>query len=110
MTGFDQLVRDMADLRAEDLKAWIDSGWLRPIRSDSDYEFSDVDVARCRFIVELRQEFEIDDETMPMVLSLVDQVYGLRRRLRQLLAAVDRAPEDARQALARAIEEAEKED
>jgi chaperone modulatory protein CbpM len=110
MTGFDQLVQQMANLQAEELKAWIEQGWLRPSRSESDYEFSEVDVARCRFIVELKQEFEIDDETMPMVLSLVDQVYGLRRRLRLLLSAVDQAPEDTRRALAQAIEELERKD
>ena len=36
---------------------------------------------------------------MPVVLSLLDQVYGLRRELKALARAVDRQPEAVRQEL-----------
>jgi chaperone modulatory protein CbpM len=105
MTAFDQLVNEIADLRPEEVEAWIDCGWVRPLRSDDRYEFSDVDVARCRLILEMRQEFEIDDETMPLVLSLMDQVYGLRHRMRLLLGAIQSQPTETRDALARSLQE-----
>jgi chaperone modulatory protein CbpM len=105
MTAFDQLVREIADLRPEELEAWIECGWVRPLRSDDHYEFSDIDVARCRLICEMRQEFEIDDETMPLVLSLMDQIYGLRHRMRLLLGAIQNQPAETRDALARSVEE-----
>jgi chaperone modulatory protein CbpM len=43
---------------------------------------------------------EVNDEVMPLILSLVDQVYGLRRELRRLALAVKEQPEDVRRAIA----------
>ena len=103
MISIAKVATEIADLSTDDLAAWIDAGWVKPSPRDGGYEFADVDVARCRFIVELRREFAIDDEAMPVVLSLLDQVYGLRHRLRLLLAALDRQPAEARQEIARAI-------
>jgi chaperone modulatory protein CbpM len=41
---------------------------------------------------------------MPVVLRLLDQVYGLRRRLNALRAAVEAQPEDVRRALRAQLE------
>jgi chaperone modulatory protein CbpM len=41
-------------------------------------------VARARLIVELRDTAEVNDAAMPVVLSLLDQLYDLRRQLRRL--------------------------
>ena len=105
MTAFDRLVAEIAELQPEDLTAWIEHGWVRPLRTEQDYEFSAVDVARCRLILEMRRELEIDEETMPVVLSLLDQVYGLRHRLRLLLGAIQNQSPEARDALARSLQE-----
>jgi len=53
-----------------------------------------VDVARVRLIAELR-ELRMDEEAMPVVLSLLDQLYAARRRMRLLQQAVDEAAPDA---------------
>ena len=42
----------------------------------------------------------IDDEAMPVVLGLLDQVYGMRTRLRHLVDAVAAQPEEVRLAVA----------
>ncbi len=43
---------------------------------------------RVRLICTLHHELEIDAETLPAVLSLVDQLYDTRQRLLSLTAAV----------------------
>ena len=45
----------------------------------------------------------IEDETIPMVLSLLDQVYDTRARLRSVLRAVEAQPEPVRRAILTAI-------
>lgn len=105
MTSLEQMVHEIAALSPGDIDAWIECGWLRPIRSGDSYEFSDVDVARCRLIIELRDELAFDEESLPVVLSLLDEVYGLRHRLRLLLGAVERQAPESRQAIAAAIRE-----
>lgn len=105
MISIVNVTTEIGEVSQDDLTAWIDAGWVKPVPHDGDYEFSDADVARCRFIVELRRELAIDDEAMPVVLSLLDQVHGLRRHLRLLLTAIDRQPADARRAIAEVVRE-----
>jgi chaperone modulatory protein CbpM len=65
--------------------------------------FHEVDVARVELIREIRHEFAIDDEAVPVVLDLLDQVYGLRRQLRRLCDALESQPNDVREAVRRAL-------
>jgi chaperone modulatory protein CbpM len=76
-----------ARLDPEVLEAWIAAGWLVPRERGSMREFADVDVARACLILDLRK-LGVNDEGIPIVLDLVDQVHGLRRILRELLAAM----------------------
>lgn len=78
------------------LQSWISRGWLSPANSDDGIVFTELDVARCRLIREFRDELEIDRETLPVVLKLMDQVYDLRRELRLLTNVVNQQPADVR--------------
>ena len=53
-------------------------------------------MARVRLILELRSDLHINDDALPAVLSLIDQVYGLRRELRSLARAVENEEADVR--------------
>ena len=77
-----------------EIARWVELAWLRPDGSASAWVFHEVDVARVRLIVELRS-LEVDDEAMPVVLSLLDQLHATRRCLRLLQQAVDEAAPDA---------------
>ena len=61
--------------------------------------FSDLDVARVCLICDLVHDLAVEEETVPLVLSLLDQVYGLRRQLNALTAAIQRQPDDVRRRL-----------
>ena len=67
---------------------WIEASWVRPDPVRAGPRFGPVDVARLRLIQELRQDLAIDAEAMPVVLSLVDEMYTLRRRLGALARAL----------------------
>ena len=107
MIGIDGLIRMVAGLQEAELRRWIDERWVRPERAASGFVFREVDVARVRLIVELRHELAIDDEALPVVLQLLDQVYALRRRLKAMSEAIDAQPDAVRQAVrARLIRDA----
>jgi chaperone modulatory protein CbpM len=72
-------------LDAEALDAWIKAGWLRPHEDNSTRQFSDIDLARARLIGDLHDNLGVNDEAIPVVLDLVDQIHGLRRLVRELL-------------------------
>ena len=78
-----------ARLTSEVLEAWIDAGWLLPCREGDAHRFSDIDLARCQLIRDLKHDLGINDEGIPVILDLVDQMHGLRRTLRSLLATIE---------------------
>jgi chaperone modulatory protein CbpM len=99
MIGFDAVLRLIGDLQAEELRRWIAERWVRPESEPQGYLFHEVDVARVRLIRELRYDLAIDEEALPVVLSLLDQIYALRRRLARLQAAIEEQPPELRAAL-----------
>jgi chaperone modulatory protein CbpM len=99
MIGIDGLIRRVAGLQEAELRRWIDERWVRPERAATGFVFREVDVARVRLIVELRHDLAIDEEALPVVLQLLDQVYALRRRLKAMSEAIDAQPDAVRQAV-----------
>ena len=83
-----------------EISRWVELGWVAPPgRRGAEPAFSDLDVARLCLICDLRHDLEVDEETMPLVLSLLDQVYTLRRQLGALTDAIQQQPDDNRRAI-----------
>ena len=89
----------LGDLDAGELTAWIERGWVRPETGEAGWELLEIDVARVRLIHDLRRRMDIAEDTVPLVLSLLDQVYALRAQLRDVLATVERQPPEIRAVL-----------
>ena len=98
------VIAQFNDLRETELIGWIERGWVRPAHAEPEWVFQDIDVARVRLIYDLSHTMALAEETIPMVLSLVDQVYGLRGRLQAMLRAVEQQPEPVRRAIMQAME------
>jgi chaperone modulatory protein CbpM len=86
------------------LSAWIEQNWVLPVEKEGRYYFDEADVARVRLIAELTHDLGVNDEAMPVILRLLDQVYGLYRALDNLNAAIKRLPEPARAQLKEELE------
>ncbi len=93
------VVRVVSGLKRAELRRWVTAGWVAPLRQEGESNFREIDVARLQMIVQIRRDMRIAEEGMPLVLSLVDQVYGLRNELRRLAEAVEAQPEPVRQAI-----------
>jgi chaperone modulatory protein CbpM len=100
MIGENELVEMIGRLEADALQRWIGLGWVLPQRDGDSLRFDESDVARVRLIYELHYELRIEEDSMSVVLSLMDQLYGLRRSLRTLLSAVEAQPEEVRARIA----------
>ena len=103
MSGADERLRRIAGLDRTDPVRWIDNRGGVPDENGGAWLFREVDIARVELIRDIRRDFAIDDEAMPLVLSLVDQVYSLRRQLRRLCDALEAQPADIREAIRRAL-------
>ena len=91
-----ELVAAIDVLTEQELLRWVEMRWVMPEREDSRYYFSDVDCARVELLCDIRHRLAIDEGAVPVILSLLDQVYGLRRELRVLAEAVAMQPDSAR--------------
>ena len=98
MTSENEIVDAIGPLDAAALQHWVEQGWVMPRRDDGSdsLQFDPSDVARVHLICELHYELQIEEDTMPVVLSLLDQLYGARRSLASLIAAVEAQPPEVR--------------
>jgi chaperone modulatory protein CbpM len=95
MMSFDLLVRAVDGLEAADLARWIANSWVKPDLADGRYVFAEIDVARVHLIYELREELDVNEAALPVVLLLLDQLYDVRRHLRAIgVAIAETAPAD----------------
>ena len=97
------LIEAIGSLEADALHRWIDLGWVLPHRDGESLSFDATDVARVRLICELHYELRIEEDSLSVVLSLMDQLYEVRRHLNALLTAVDAQPEHVRTGIAARI-------
>ena len=100
----DDLVATISALRRSDLEAWIHEELVVPRQEAGTLFFTDMECARVRLICTLHYELEIDAVTLPVVLSLVDQLYDTRQRLLSLIAAVTAQDKNVQAAIIGAME------
>ena len=86
-----------ARLEAGVLTAWVEAGWLVPQREESADDFSEADLARAQLIRDLQHDMGVNEEAIPIILDLIDQVHGLRGMLREVATAVCAQPDEMRQ-------------
>jgi chaperone modulatory protein CbpM len=103
MTGIDDLVAAIEALQRRDLESWIRDELITPRQYAGMASFSEMDCARVRLICTLHYELEIESGTLPVVLSLVDQLYDTRQHLHSLAAAVAVQENAVREAILAAI-------
>ncbi len=103
MIGLDELTRRFAGLERAELVRWIDNRWIVPDQKGGAWLFHEVDIARVELILHVRREYAVEDDTMALVLGLLDQIYGLRRQMRRLSDAIECQPAEIREAIGRAL-------
>ncbi|MGK7865259.1 chaperone modulator CbpM [Falsiroseomonas sp. E2-1-a4] len=68
-------------LAPEDLRGWVAAGYVRADPEGEALVFQEIDVARVALILELRETLALEEEALALVLSLLDQIYALRRQI-----------------------------
>lgn len=105
MMRLETVVALFPDLDPVELTAWIEQSWVRPDADEHQrWIFHDIDVARVRLVYDLRRDLEIPEGTMPVVLSLLDQLYEHRRVLKGVMRTLRAQPADIQAAFRAALE------
>lgn len=88
-------------LQTDVLRRWVELGWIVPAdQAAAGGQFDEADVARVRLICDLVYDLEVGEASVPVILSLLDQLHDARRTLKALAAAIDQEPEGIRLRLA----------
>lgn len=90
------VVHEVEAITLRRLRLWVRKGWIMPVEGEQGPLFDATDVARVRLVCELKDELNINEDAMPVVLSLMDQVFSLRREMKALAQAVDRQSREVR--------------
>ena len=92
------------DLEAAELTLWIERRWVQPEQKEGEgWVFHEIDIARLHLVYDLSRDFGTTEETMPLVLSLLDQVYELRCELKTVKQAIEGQPPAVREAVTKAL-------
>lgn len=97
-------VLTICGLEHDELTLWIERRWVLPLAADGDFLFSEADLARVQMIAEFRHDLALDDEALPAVLGLVDQLHATRRRFRQLVQIICELPEEQCESILRKLD------
>ncbi len=96
MFNENDVIEQVTQVSVTRLRVWVRRGWVRPALRTDPAQFSEADVARVRLICDLEDELGFDEDVVPVLLHLIDQIHGLRSELQTLHDAIDVLPEDAR--------------
>jgi chaperone modulatory protein CbpM len=67
------------------LEMWIAEEWIIPSGSDPEPSFTDADLARAELIRDLKEDLEVNNAGVGVILNLVDQMHGLRKAVAELI-------------------------
>lgn len=77
------VIREAAELvRVEEnfIVHCVEAEWIQPADPERQ-EFDETDVARLRLILELKEVFGVNEESIPLILHLMDQLHSIYHRL-----------------------------
>ena len=66
-----EVVEQLGTLTLTELRLWVSEGWVTP---DDEQGFAEIDVARVRLVCQLRRDMNVNEDAVPVVLSLLDQL------------------------------------
>lgn len=104
MMRLEEIIEQMESLQRSDLEVWINEELVAPQENSEGIVFSEMECARIRLICSLRYELEVEADTLPVIMSLIDQLYETRQHLLKLTAAVAAQDKPIRTAILALIE------
>lgn len=99
MMRLEEIYSSIAELKREDLKAWVDEALVAPEEREGELMLSDLACARIRLICTLHYDMDIETNALPVILDLIDQLHETRGRLNTISRAVMEQDPEIRSAI-----------
>ncbi len=102
----EQTITTVTRLTRSRLTTYVKHDFLCPTQSETGPVFNAADLARIELICDLSEQFDLEGDALGVVLSLIDQLHGVRGELRRVMAAVEAQPDDMRRQIIAAMKKA----
>jgi chaperone modulatory protein CbpM len=102
----DEIIVTVTGLTRQRLVQFVEAEFVCPVQTDAGPVYRGIDQARLELLCELSEQFDLEDDALGVVISLVDQLHGVRAELRSVLDAVEAEHPDVRDRIARLVFEA----
>jgi chaperone modulatory protein CbpM len=96
-----ELIAQFTYLERRVLLSWIEEGVIAPHRDETGYLFDRLDESRVALACDLHYRMGLEHASLPVILSLIDQLHVARRHLRALTRAVSEQPDAVQQEITR---------
>ena len=94
-----EVIASVTRLTSARLTEYLAAEIVIPEQTDQGLIYHSLDVARLELACELHDQYEMEADALSMMISLIDQMHGLRAELREVLNAVEAQPEPIRKTL-----------
>ena len=98
-----QVIDAVSALTRIRLTSFVQAGFVQPMHTGDGPAFRQIDLARLDLLCELSEQLELEDSALEIVISLVDQLHGVRAELRAVLDALAAEPDEVRIRIADAL-------
>lgn len=97
------LIAQFTVLERQVLLTWIEEGVVAPHSDEQGYLFDAVDESRIALACDLHYRMGLEHASLPVILSLIDQLHDTRHHLRALTRAVSEQPDTVQQDITRRV-------
>jgi chaperone modulatory protein CbpM len=92
-----EILAEVPSLTRARLVSYVEARVIVPVQSDAGPVYRRIDLARLHLLCDLSDQFDLEDDALGVVISLVDQLHGVRGELAAVLAALDEEPVEVRE-------------
>jgi len=101
----EEIVTVVARLTRVKLTSFVETEVVRPVQTPEGPRFRPIDLARLELLCELSDEFDLGEDTLDLVMRLVDQLHGVRAELRAVFEVIEKQQPELRNRIGEALHE-----
>lgn len=90
----EQVINQIAALTAERLNRFERLQIVAPIITPDGPRYRSLDLRRVTLLCELTDDFEVNEDALVIIMSLLDQLHGAQSKLEQVVQAIDQEPSE----------------
>lgn len=91
-----EVVAILEDLDPARLRFFVQSRVVTPVVTPQGHAFTETDVARLQLLCDLSEFYDLPEDSLRLVMSLIDQLNTARGDMRALIQAVASEPDEVR--------------